>query len=535
MRAAAIALLIVAAGLLGRAAAAEALPCAAAHWVGSWEAAPGDGIGGFSGAFGAEAVPDSGHDDVFELLGGTFRVILTPHLGGGQVRVRLSNRFGTQPLSVNDATIALAGSGPALVPGSVRSLTVAGSSVFVIAAGQDLITDPVSLSVSPFQNLAVSLDVPAPLSQITEHLIGRQISYFASGAAGDQAPAVAGAAFSVQTTARPFVAGVDVLAAGSVGAVVALGDSITDGYAGQPGVTLGNLLGVREDPSGVGANSRWPDLLARRLIAANRPLSVLNAGISGNRVLYDGGYGSAPIFAVYGPAALSRLQPDVLAQAGVSDAIVLEGINDIGQPPNASAAQLIGGLTQLVARIHGAGVAVQLGTLTPFSYATAAEELTRGQVNTWIRTQHLSDGIVDFDQAVRDPADPRRLLPAYDSGDHLHPSAAGYGAMADAIGLAALRGPACAAATAPARHGTRPVRRKVARRHRRAKKRTASPKTRNRSLQPAAAVGAVAVRVWLLFDYVAECAGLQQWSTVPRLDRPCGDRASRRRQTARYL
>jgi lysophospholipase L1-like esterase len=422
-------------------------PCGASHWVGSWEAPPSDGLGGVSGSLDGEAVPGAGEDDKAMLAGGTFRLILTPHLGGSELRVHMSNRFGGAAVTFTHASIAVTSTGAGVVPGTVRPLSFAGAASVTIPAGADVVSDPVSLDVAAFQTLAVSLYAPGPFSDgITEHYTARQVSYFAPLSAGDQSTNPAATAFTVQTTTRPFLDGLDVMAAGDVGAVVALGDSITDGYGGEPHASADNPAGERENPVGVGLNQRWPDDLARRLIAAGRPLSVLDAGISGNRILVGGASDGAPLLAVSGPSALNRLSTDVLGQSSVSDVIVLEGINDLADRPAASAAAVIAGLTQLVNRLHAAGLRVQLGTLTPVGGSvdgTSAVEAARDQVNAWIRHQTLSDGIIDFDRAVADPADPQQLLAGDDSGDGLHPSPAGYQAMADAIDLSALRGPGC--------------------------------------------------------------------------------------------
>ena len=456
-RTVALAVLAVMVAVLGalsgptRAAAATS-GCAQPHWVGSWESAPGDGLGGTSGSLGEEDVPGGGGGDVTMLFGGTFRLVLTPHLGGSMIRVHLSDRFGLHPLTVVSATIGVVSSGAALVPGSVKALSFGGQPSVTIPAGQDVVSDPLAMTVSAFQNLAVSVYVPSPNNGgLTEHYTARQTSFFAPRTAtGDLAADPDGAPFTVQTTTRPLLDGLDVLAPGDVGAVVTLGDSLTDGYGGTPARSGRNPLGASENPIGVNLNGRWPDDLARRLSAANLPLSVLNAGISGNRILQYGSFDSSPIFAAFGPPALTRLNEDVLAQAAVSDVIVLEGINDIGDLPHASAAEVIAGLTQIVARIHAAGLPVQLGTLTPIggaTYDTAVAEAARTQVNAWIRSQRISDGVIDFDAAVRDPGDPSRLLPAFNSGDWLHPNPAGYQAMANAVDLSLLHGPACASAS----------------------------------------------------------------------------------------
>lgn len=353
----------------------------------------------------------------------TARMILTPHLGGTQIRVRLSNRFGTVPVSFGAASVGLRrGPGADLVAGSRRPLTFGGAGTVAVQAGEDVVSDPVTLRIKPSSDLAVSVFASGATGPATEHAVGQQTSWFTPPGSGDHTGEDAGAAFTLPTKARYFVSGVDVRVTAAVGAVVALGDSITDGFGGPPD-----------------GDDRYPDLLARRLAsppAAGGRLSVVNAGISGNHVLTDG-----PLMA--GPSALDRLERDVVDVPGVSDVIVLEGVNDLGL--NTPAGKVIDGLHQIVSRLHAAGLGVQLGTLLPFGGPAASPaDAARQEVNRWIRGPSTgADGVIDFDAAVRDPADPQRMAAAFDSGDHLHPNAAGRRAMAAAVDLAALRRAPC--------------------------------------------------------------------------------------------
>jgi lysophospholipase L1-like esterase len=323
-------------------------------------------------------------------------------------------------------------------------VTFGGQSSITIPAGGDVVSDPVTLSFAAFQDLAVSIASTGVVISATEHHFTRQINYLSPLLSGDHSADVGGSAFTQTTTGSNstgwyFLDGVDVMAPGSGGAVVAFGDSITDGYQGTGGSSN------TEDLTTVDTNGRWPDDLARRLIAANVPLSVLDGGISGNELLSSG-------VGVLGPSGLSRFSLDALAQAGVTDVIQAEGINDIGA--GASASEVMGADQQLIADAHAAGVKIQLGTLIPAGGSiglNAAAEAVRQQVNAWIRTQQLSDGVVDFDAAVRDPSDPSQMNAAYASGDEIHPNLAGYQAMANAISLSLLARPACSVAAPVAR------------------------------------------------------------------------------------
>jgi lysophospholipase L1-like esterase len=384
--------------------------CTAEHWVGTWIADPSDAL-------------DPG------LVDQTVRLIVTPHLGGQALRLHYSNRFGTKPVTIARTSIGLSQSGATVAPGSNRPVTFGGQASVTLAAGGEAVSDPVSLSFAPFEKLDVSLYVPTASGPSTEHLDGQQTSYASPPNSGDHTTDYSGGAFTIPTTERYYLDGLDVQALGSVGAVIALGDSITDGEGGPPN---------RDD--------RYPDDLARRLLATpgTAGLTALDAGISGNRILTDAqAYGA-------GQSALDRLESDVIGEPGASDVIVLEGINDIGAA-GATAPEIIAGLERLVSRLHAAGMQVLLGTLTPIGgiklkgYGTSQAEATRLAVNAFIRAPNDADGYVDFDRALRDPSDPSRLNPAFDSGDHIHPNTAGRQAMADAVDLASLRAPRCTA------------------------------------------------------------------------------------------
>lgn len=415
-------------------AAADPLPsCSDQGWLGVWAAAPSDASGGTDDMdrYDMSMNPKSVVRDE------TIRAILTPTFGGTTARVRLSNRFGTVPVTFAHAAVARRASGPALVPDTTAPLTFAGDRSVTVAPGQDVLSDPVEFAVQAFESLAVSLHVAGDVGKPTEHDVARQTSYLTPEGTGDHTSDVDGDAFTQRTTSRPFVSGVEVLAPLSDSAVAALGDSITDGYQAVP-------AGAPETLEGIDADGRWPDDLARRLAAADRPLSVLNLGIAGNRVLQDSAVGGQPD--VQGAAVIRRLDADVLTQSGVTTVIWLEGINDLLMSPNATVEQLTGGYRDVIDRLHSQGLRVLQGTLTPAGGSSAAppgSDAVRRAVNSWIRQESPADGVVDFDAAVRDPADPSRINPAYDGSDGLHFNLAGYQAMADAVPLEMLTDRAC--------------------------------------------------------------------------------------------
>jgi lysophospholipase L1-like esterase len=368
----------------------------------------------------ANAPPRPGFPPPATVTNQTVRQIVHTSIGGERVRVVLSNAFGITPLEVGAADIALRDKTSAIVAGSVKALTFGGNAKASILPGATLVSDAVEMKVAPLTDLAIDLYLPGDLgigpSPVTTHNGASQTNYLSETGdhTGDAAFKPAG-----QTGAWFLLARVEVAAASSARAVVTFGDSITDGAR-----------------STVDTNNRWPDELARRLAAQRGArVAVLNAGISGNRVLGDGA----------GISALARFDKDVLMQTGVTHVVVMEGINDIGQAranASPSAADLIAGHKQLIERAHARGLKIIGATLTPFdgaAYFTPEGEAKRKALNDWIRMSGAYDGVIDFDQATRDPAAPSKFAPAFDSGDHLHPADAGYKAMGDAVDLALFR------------------------------------------------------------------------------------------------
>lgn len=392
----ALALTAVLAAAPAAAARTSARHPAGGRWVGSWETAPVVGL--------------ENPGDVASRY--SVRNVVHISVGGRAVRIHLSNRFGTAPLELGHVTVGLQASGAAAAPGTLRRVTFHGAPATRVPAGADLVSDPVPLRVPDAADLLVTAYLPEVSGPVTTHQWARRTSYFAVD--GDHAGDESGAAFTGTTGHWNYVTGVDVRTSFAHGSVVAFGDSITDGYS-----------------STVDADHRWPDYLAERL--RHRPpglrRGVLNAGISGNRLLAD--------HPVFGTNALDRLDADALSQAGVRTLIVLEGINDIQFTPHVTdPARIEGALRRITERAHARGIRVIAGTLTPFkgfSMYDPSLEPVRQAVNGFIRTSGIFDGVVDFDAVLRDPADPQRLLPAYDSGDHIHPNDAGDKVMADAV------------------------------------------------------------------------------------------------------
>ena len=388
--------------------AAYAKGGAANHqWVGTWSSSPVE------------------KGEAFE--GRTLRQIVRISAGGDQLRIRFSNRFGEVPLIIDSASVGIQDAGAAVVPGSLQELTFGGAPSIAIAAGAKVWSDPVQLSVPDEADLAISLYVAENATGgSTMHTLSWQTSFIALGDfTGDEV-------MPVDETRQSWfwLTGVDVKAHRNSIAVAILGDSISEGCC------LAEF---------VDANVRYPDYLARLLLDRYRGkprATVLNAGISGNRILSSGG-----LLPRLGPNVQHRLDTDVLAQSGVTHVIMLIGVNDIGLGeadfgggfvlgPVVEAEEIIAGYKQVIRRVQDAGMQVLVGTILPFKgfplpgYWSEANEEKRQMINAWIRTSELHDGFVDFDEALRDPQDPEFLLGIYDGGDGLHPSAAGYERMA---------------------------------------------------------------------------------------------------------
>lgn len=347
--------------------------------------------------------------------------------GGSRFRVRFSNEYGRQRLSIGAAAIAKADANGAIVPGSSRPLTFGERQEGLLIGGAPLISDPVALDVDDLGSLSISIYFKGFAEIETYHLTARQTTYVSRF--GNYVDDVE---LPLQQTSESsyFLGGVLVAAEPDCRAIVCFGDSITDGTA-----------------STTDASSRWPDHLANRLAAAGKlaRLTVLNQGLDGNRLATGRGRGAA---------ALARFDRDVLGQPNVGHVVILEGINDIGWPhstlaPDAEAVsvdQIVGCYQQLIQRAHMHGIKVLLGTLTPFGGAFEGEayetffstekEAMRQAVNSWIRSSSGADAVIDFDHATRDRSSPPRLKPEFDCGDRLHPSDAGYKAMAEQLDLA---------------------------------------------------------------------------------------------------
>ncbi|HLX83168.1 MAG TPA: SGNH/GDSL hydrolase family protein [Terriglobales bacterium] len=364
----------------------------------------------------------------------TIREVVHTSIGGSAVRIRLSNTFGPRAIRFDAVAVGLQQNGASLVPHSNHEVTFGGSRPIAIPEGAEVLSDPVALKVGPEQNLTISLFTAGDTGPATGHWLALQTNYVSR--AGDFSADEGGSGFSDSAGAKTatswyFLSAVEAQStAGANGAIVVLGDSITDGAASQ-----------------LDANGRWTDYLGRRLLASHADFAVLNAGIAGNRVLT-----TSPC---WGQNALARLGRDVLAQSGVVAVILFEGTNDIGQPdtktlePNpclsrtpVTAEEIIAGYKQIIARTHARGLKIFGATILPyqgFGAWTPQGETKRVAVNQWIRTSGAFDGVIDFDAALRDPATPARMAPKYDSGDHLHPGPAGHEAMGNAVDLALFR------------------------------------------------------------------------------------------------
>ena len=387
------------------------------HWVATWSTSNA-------------AVPDPA-----TFKNQTIREIVRTSIGGQAIRIRLANTFGTQAVTFDSVYVGLQKSGASLVAGSNHAVTFGGSKAITIREGAEALSDTISLAVDSEHNLSVSLFASGSTGPATVHPVALQTNYISD--AGNFSSSEAASPFAKTTQSWYFLQSVEVIASPNVnGAIVALGDSITDGASSR-----------------LDKYERWTDVLSRRLLSSgSQPaMSVLNAGISGNRVLTN-----SPC---WGANALARLDRDAFSQTAVRAVILFEGTNDIGQPdtPTAplapqvvpclsrtqiSADELIAGYKQIIAQAHARGLKIFGATILPyqgFGGWTQRGETKRIAVNSWIKTSGSFDGVIDFASAIADPANSQRMNPKYDSGDHLHPGPAGHEAMGNAVDLALFR------------------------------------------------------------------------------------------------
>ncbi|MFG2293697.1 SGNH/GDSL hydrolase family protein [Streptomyces sp. NPDC048603] len=382
-----------------------------ASWRGGWAASPQQPTAPFGPNWSQQGFSDH-----------TVRQVVRVSTGGTRARIELSNRYGSTPLRITGATVAKTAGGGAVRPGSVRQLTFGHGRSLTIPAGGTAHSDGVPFPVDALESVTVTLYLAGPTGPTTFHHFAGATAY---RAVGDHRSDVSGTAFTETSTSWYYLTGVEVSGGRDSrrrDAVVTFGDSITDGVGSTPD-----------------ADNRYPDQLAERFVEAGRPRSVLNHGIGGNQVTNDWSWA--------GEKAVARFRKDVLSEPGVGTVILLEGINDIGgsmpgavggPTPEVSVNQLIEGHRTLIRQAHARGIKVIGSTLTPIKgsfYDTPDNEARRDAFNAWVRTSGAYDAVVDFDSTVSDPQDRDRILPAYDSGDHIHPGDAGYRAMAAALDL----------------------------------------------------------------------------------------------------
>ena len=391
----------------GRATTPVRIQAARTSWIATWAASP------MAASDSKQA--EQGFSDQ------TIREIIYVSAGGDALRVRLSNLFGTRPLTIGGASVGIVLDGGELVPASSRPLTFGERLAVTVPAGATVTSDPLLGQVAPLAELAISIYLPDHTGPATNHLYAGQTTFVASG---DRLADAKEASFNRRESSWYFATEVDVRTTTADGTIVAFGDSITDGVGSE-----------------AGSDDRWPNFLARRLEATlgDRAPGVIDEGIGGNRVLS----GSA----CFGQSALARFERDALSEPGVRAVIVLEGINDIRfatGPASActipvsrhmTAARIEAGYLRLIALAHARGIKIYLGTLTP----DPSREPLRSEVNRWIMTSHAADGVINFAAATSEPGDPRYYNPDYNSGDNLHPNDLGYDMMANAIPVSWLR------------------------------------------------------------------------------------------------
>ncbi len=371
------------------------------RWVTTWSTSPSTLPG--------EDDPDNSSQDQ------TLRLIVHSSVGGDSVRIRLSNAHGNEAIQIGAASIALQSEGSSIQSGTSKPLQFAGQSIVSIPKGAVVFSDPLNYDLPEMTNLSVSLYLPEDNGFLTAHALSNQTNYVSDNS--DQTNSL-NLTDQTETAAWPLLTAIDVINANSISAIAIVGDSITDGWG-----------------STASANQRWPNHFTRRLFAdsGSKKYAVVNAGISGNRVTTQGN-------SLFGQNLQARFERDVLALSNVTHMVLMEGINDIGMSPRGdliSAAQVIGGYRQVMARAHAQGIKVIGATLTPYegaAYFTTEGEVVRQEINAFIRSGGEFDGVIDFEKAVQDPANPSRLLPEF-TEDNLHPNDAGYAAMANIVEL----------------------------------------------------------------------------------------------------
>jgi lysophospholipase L1-like esterase len=371
------------------------------NWVGAWTASVQSPLD--------DGISDKGFHDQ------TVRMILKPHIDGKKVRVRLSNTFSSEPLTIEEVHIAVSKKGAEIVSDTDKKISFDGKQKVTIPPGEQKLSDPVDFVVNSEKPLAVSLYVRKESGPATWHPHSMQTNYITEG---NKASSAEWPSIQQKEKSWFWLDGVDVLADSSVkGSVVVLGSSIANG-----------------NHSTSDANHRWPDYLAERMEDSDTPMSVLNAGISANKLIE-----STPD---KGESAGDRLKRDVFDQTAVKAVILHQGLNDIRHHPEYSSEDIIGKMKEIIDAAHGQGLEIYGGTLTPYKGSgmfTPEGEKTRQEVNDWIRSSEAFDGIIDFDQALRDPDDPERYLPEFDAGDHLHPNDDGYKKMAEMVDLSMFK------------------------------------------------------------------------------------------------
>ncbi len=391
--------------------AASTSQAAEARWVASWGASPAPPTAAAPGVEARRVSPSFANQTIVQ--------VVRLSAGGQRLRVRFTNEYGVKALLIGAARVALLTPEGGVVAGSDRVVTFSRASATTIPAGAPLLSDPIDLKTGSLTRLRISIFVPEDTGPCTCHMNGGDLVQLSPPGdwTGRELPPATGPA-----QYRAFVSGIEVEAKPPATVIVALGDSITDGYLATPGT-----------------NRRWPDRLAERLAAKypKRAMAVVNAGIGGNRVLSDG------VVAAMGQSALTRFDRDVLSVPGATHLVILEGVNDLGMRVDRPTAQaLIHGYRQLIDRAHAQGIKVVGATILPYegaAYFTAEGEESRLAVNEWIRKSGAFDAVIDLDAAIRDPAKPARMRSEWHAGDWLHPNDAGYQAMGEAIDLALFR------------------------------------------------------------------------------------------------